>query len=249
MGLIRDIALALGQALDRRFLSVLIRGILLSIVLLGAATWVMVWLVTLLPDSLGTLPWVGEVTIPEIGVQGLAVGAMLLLSMVLMFPVAAVFVGFFLDEVAEAVEAKHYPDLPPASPPGIIAGLLAALRFFGVIVVANLLALILYLFSGPFAPFVFYAVNGYLLGREYVQVVAERRLSEDEAKAFRTRHGTQSWLAGLMMAVPLSIPIVNLAVPVLGVAVATHLFHRLNGRARALVSTAPVVRPSRSPRG
>lgn len=231
-GIVRDVALALGQSLDRRFLSVLLRGILIAILLLAAASWGMVWLVALLPDSLGTWPWVGEVTIPEIGVQGLALGAMLLLSMVLMFPVAAVFVGFFLDEVAEAVERRHYPDLPPARPPGWVAGLLSALRFSAVVIGANLLALILYLFSGPFAPFVFYAVNGYLLGREYVQVVAERRMARPEAEAFRRRHGLQAWLAGLVMAVPLSIPIVNLAVPVLGVAAATHLFHRLNGRPR-----------------
>ena len=40
------------------------------------------------------------------------------------------------------------------------------------------------------------------------------------------------WLAGTLMAAPLSIPLVNLLVPVLGVATFTHLFHRLAERAR-----------------
>lgn len=232
MGLISDIALALGQALDRRFLSVLLRGLALTVALLAGITWAVVWLVTLLPDSLGTWPWVGELTIPEIGVQGLAFAAMLLLSVVLMFPVAAVFVGFFLEEVAEAVERRHYPQLTPGRGPGFAAGLVQAIKFGGIIVAANLLALILYLFSGPFAPFVFYAVNGYLLGREYFTVVAERRLPPREAAALRRRHSGQVLAGGIAMAVPLSIPILNLVVPVLGVAAATHLFHRLAGNRR-----------------
>lgn len=239
MGLIGDIALALGQALDRRFVSVLLRGILLTIGLLALATWGVAWLATLLPDSLGTWPWVGEVTIPEIGVQGLAIGAMLLLSMVLMFPVAAVFVGFFLDEIAEAVEHRHYPSLPPATPPGYVAGLLNAIKFGGVVILANMLALILYVISGPLAPFVFYVVNGYLLGREYFQVVAERRMPAREANALRRRHSLQVLAGGIAMAVPLSIPILNLVVPVLGVAASTHLFHRVRGDRRSVGAGRP----------
>ena len=232
MGLISDIALALGQALDRRFVWVLLRGVALSIALLAGLTWLAVWLVTLLPDSLGTWPWVGELTIPEIGVQGLAIAAMLLLSIVLMFPVAAVFVGFFLEEVAEAVEHRHYPQLPPAKGQGFLGGLMQALKFGVIVVAANLLALILYLVSGPLAPLVFYVVNGYLLGREYLTVVAERRLPANEAAQLRRRHSGQALDGGIAMAGPLSIPILNLAVPVLGVAAATHLFHRLQGTPR-----------------
>lgn len=233
MGLIGDIALALSQAFDRRFVSVLIRGILLTIALLAVATVAVGWAVTLLPDSLGVWPLVGEVTVPEIGVQGLAIGAMLLLSMVLMFPVAAVFVGFFLDEIADAVEQRHYPHLPPPTPPGYIAGIVNALKFGGVVIAANIVALILYVISGPLAPFVFYVVNGYLLGREYFQVVAERRMPADKANALRRRHALQVLAGGIAMAVPLSIPILNLIVPVLGVAASTHLFHRVRGDRRS----------------
>ena len=235
MGLTGDIALALGQALDRRFIWVLLRGILLALLLLAGATSLFLWLVTFLPDTAGTLPWIGPIPLPDLALQGLALGAMLLLSIVLMFPVAAVFVGFFLDEIAEAVERRHYPHLPPGRELGWVPGLLSALRFGGVVVVANLLALVLYLLSGPLAPLVFYAVNGYLLGREYFTVVAERRMPPAEANALRRRHGTQVTLAGVAMAVPLSIPVVNLLVPVLGVATATHLFHRLSGNRRVPV--------------
>ena len=35
------------------------------------------------------------------------------------------------------------------------------------------------------------------------------------------------WAAGILMALPLSIPLMNLVVPILGVATFTHIFHQL----------------------
>jgi CysZ protein len=91
----------------------------------------------------------------------------------------------------------------------------------------NLAALVVYLTVAPLAPFVFWLVNGFLLGREYFQLVALRRLSPAEAAALRRRHAGRIWLAGTAMAVPLSVPVVNLLVPIVGVAVFTHQFQRM----------------------
>jgi uncharacterized protein involved in cysteine biosynthesis len=44
----------------------------------------------------------------------------------------------------------------------------------------------------------------------------------------RKRHWLAVWWAGSLMAVPLSIPLVNLLIPVLGAATFTHMFHRLH---------------------
>jgi uncharacterized protein involved in cysteine biosynthesis len=79
----------------------------------------------------------------------------------------------------------------------------------------------------PAAPLVFWAVNGFLLGREYFQLVALRRLRPEAAAELRRRHAGRIWLAGTAMAVPLSVPVVNLLVPILGVAVFTHQVHRM----------------------
>jgi uncharacterized protein involved in cysteine biosynthesis len=94
----------------------------------------------------------------------------------------------------------------------------------------NLLALAVYLFAGPLAPVVFWVVNGYLLGREYFTMVAMRRVGRAGARALRRRHAGEIWLAGTLMAAPLSVPLVNLLIPVLGAATFTHLFHRLQAR-------------------
>lgn len=222
---------ALGQIGDRRFRRVMLLGVGLSFLLLvgvyalflGAIQW-------LVPETV-EIPFVGPVggldTLLSWGSLFLMIG----LSIFLMMPVASAFVGLFLEDVADAVEDRHYPQLPPATPVGLFDGAIDALNLFGAVVAANVLALFLYPFAGPFVPVVFWAVNGYLLGREYFTLVAMRRLGRPGAKALRARHSGTIWLAGTLMAAPLSIPIVNLVVPVLGVATFTHLFHRLQARA------------------
>ena len=173
----------------------------------------------------------GEIATPFAAVQGLAVGAVLFLSAFLMFPVAGMFVNLFLDRIADAVEARHYPGLPPARHVGVIEALKGGLGFALVVLGVNLLALVFYMLSGPFAPLLFWAVNGYLLGREYFELVAQRRVEPAEMRKLRRRHVFGITLAGALMAVPLSIPVVNLIVPLLGVAAYTHMYHRLAGRA------------------
>lgn len=227
MGLIGDIGRALRQTGDRRFLWVLAKGLALSLALLVGLAWLAAWAASFIPTDLGEWWLIGQVTLPDIGPESLAIGFVLVALVFLMIPVAALFVGFFLEEVAEAVEARHYPSLPPGGSPGFVENLGNALRFAGIVVLANLFGLVLYFVSGPLAPLVFYAVNGYLLGREYFELVAARHIGLKAAVAFRRRHWARAWLAGALMAAPLTIPVVNLFVPVLGVAMVTHQFQRL----------------------
>ena len=79
-------------------------------------------------------------------------------------------------------------------------------------------------------PVLFWSLNGYLLGREYFTLVAQRRIGRGEAKALWRANRARIWGAGILMAAPLSIPLINLLIPVFGVATFTHLFHRLNRR-------------------
>lgn len=224
-----DFLKALGQLHDRRFLKVVALGVALALALLGGAYALVAGLIGwFVPDTF-TLPWIGEVTWVENLLSWGSLVLMLILSVFLMVPVASAFTGIFLDEVADAVEARHYPALPPARHLPLAEALGDSLRFLGVIVAANLLALVLYLVSGPFAPLVFWSVNGYLLGREFFQMAALRRMDRAGAAALRRRNAGQIFVAGLLMAAPLSLPLVNLAVPVLAAATFTHLVHRLSG--------------------
>lgn len=218
---------ALGQWDDPRFRRVVLLGVGLTLALLVAVYALLVWAVqALAPDTLA-LPWIGEVggidTLVSIG----SVFVMLGLSVFLMVPVASAFSGLFLDDIAQAVEARHYPDLPSARRMGLAEGMIASVNFLGVVILANLLALILWPFVGPFIPLVFWAVNGWLLGQEYFTLVAYRHMDRASAKGLRRMHRATIWGAGILMAAPLSVPLLNLFIPVFGVATFTHIFHAL----------------------
>ena len=227
-----DFTRALGQMGERRFRRVVGYGIALALALLLGVYAGFLGLIELFVPEQIEIPFVGPIggldTLLGIG----SLLFMLGLSVFLMVPVAALFSGLFLEQVAGAVEAWHYPHLPPA--PGLSAyeSLKDSLNFLAVLMVVNLLALLIYPFAGPLMPVVFWAVNGFLLGREYFTLVAARRLGRAEAKALRRRHSGQIWLAGALMAAPLSVPLVNLVIPVLGVATFAHMVERLRGTAK-----------------
>ncbi len=223
-----DYLKALGQIGDSRFMRVLALGLGLTIALLFGFTILFAWTVGLItPDSV-TLPWIGEITWIDNLASWAVIPVMLIASIFLMIPVASAFTGFFLDNVADAVEAKHYPDLPPAAHVPFSESLVETLKFLGLLLAVNLAALILCLIFAPFAPLIFWGVNGLMLGREYATLVARRRMSATQVHAFRTRHFTTIWLAGICMAIPLTIPVMNLIMPIIGVAGFTHIVHRLS---------------------
>ncbi|CAN0604744.1 unnamed protein product, partial [Ectocarpus sp. 12 AP-2014] len=184
----------LGQIGDSRFRWVLIQGVGLTLLLLFALYGVVFFGVQwLLPETI-SIPWIGEVTFVETLLSWGSLILMMVLSVFLMIPVASAFTGMFLDEVADAVEAKHYPHLSPAPHVSFSENLRESLTFLGVILAANLVALIFYI--TPLAPFVFYGLNGFLLSREYFRMVAVRRLGRAEAKAAYRKNLLTIWMAG-----------------------------------------------------
>ncbi|OIP83977.1 MAG: hypothetical protein AUK37_06450 [Rhodobacterales bacterium CG2_30_65_12] len=225
-----DFSKALGQLTDPRFRRVLLMGLGLTIALLAGATIVFGWVVGLFVPDAVSLPFFGEVTWLDSVASWATVLLMLVLSVVLMVPVAAAFTGIFLDDVAEAVEDRHYPGREPVGHIPLTDTLRDSVSLIAVTVGVNLVALVLFFFVGPLAPVLFWVVNGYLLGREFFQMAAMRREGREGATRLRRRHAGQIWFAGTLMAVPLSVPVVNLLMPILGAATFTHMYHRLAAR-------------------
>ncbi len=221
---------ALGQIGDPRLARVLVKGVVLAVLLLAGASALTLWgVAALVPDHV-TLPLLGQVDgLADLAGWGGAL-AVIALGVVLMVPVAAALAGLFLDEVVAAVEARHYPHLPPATPLPLPEALRDTLSFLALIVAVNLVALAVLPFTGPLAPLGYWAVNGWLLGREFFAMAATRRLGRAGAAALARHHPLMIWAAGVLMAAPLSLPLVGLVVPVLGAATFTHIFHALNGR-------------------
>lgn len=225
--ILSDFLKALGQMNDRAFRRVLFLGLGLTVALLVGVYAGYLWLVETFADGPLVLPFIGEVTWigSLLGWGGL--GLMLVLSIFLMIPVASAITSFFLEDVADAVEAKHYPTLMPAPSVPLIDALRDTVVFFGVLIGANIMALIAYMFLPFLAVPIFFALNGFLLGREYFTIAAMRREGREGAKAMRRKHLPQIWIAGVLMAIPLTVPLMNLFVPILGAATFTHLYHRL----------------------
>lgn len=215
-------ARAIAQTREPAFRRVALKGVAIAggsfVVLLLIAQRVLASLVVF---ETAWLEWLAELA---------GLGA-LIVTLFLLFPaVVAVCIGFFLDEVAEAVERRWYPDDSPGRELSIAVALKEGAAFGALALGLNLLALPLYLallFAPPLNLFLFYGLNGYLLGREYFDLACRRHLSAADAASLRKANAGRVYLAGALIAVLATIPFVNLVAPIIGVAAMTHVFKRV----------------------
>jgi uncharacterized protein involved in cysteine biosynthesis len=226
--ILTDFLKALAQLPDPRFRRVMGLGLALTFAILVAGYAGVLWLIDTFTDD-GLSLW-GFAPLTGLGdfFSWWSVLVLLLLSIFLMIPVASVITSFFLEDIAQAVEDEHYPHLPPVPRVPFGDAVRDTVNFLGVMLAANIAAIGLYIFLPFLAIPIFYALNGFLLGREYFQIAAMRRLGREGALALRAQNRGTIWLAGCLMAIPLTFPLVNLVIPILGAATFTHLFHRLN---------------------
>ena len=225
--ILSDFLKSVAQFDDPKFRRVLWRGMGLTIALLIAACLLVNFGINQLLSSawaanlIGDQSWLGSL----INIGGVLFT--IALSIWLMVPVTSAIIALFLDEVAQAVEARHYPHLPKQTATKLQDQILVGIRFLGILLLANVGALILSMILPLLAPFVFWATNGYLMGREYFQMAAMRRMPRAQAQELYQRHQGSIWTAGILMAIPMSIPLVGLFIPILGAATFTHQFERL----------------------
>jgi uncharacterized protein involved in cysteine biosynthesis len=210
---------ALAQLPSPRFLSILAAALGLTLLVTGPFLLVVISIAGLID----IIPLPGFL---QSGSEGSWLGwSSWLFWTYIMSPLAVAIVALLLDPIVEAVEARHYPDLPQVRRRGLGTVIGYALRFLGLMLGVSLgAALVAWLTPVP-GWLVFTAATGYLVAREYAETVALRRMSEPEAKGrFHADLGTL-WLAGIGVALALNIPLVNLVAPILGVAAFTHLLH------------------------
>ncbi len=203
----------LGQMNDPRVRSVI--GKTLALAVLGYVAFV-VLIYFLIGWLAGLAGW-----LESLAQFGGVIGAVIIAWF--LFPsVAAAIAGIFADEVIDAVEAVHYPHLPPSKGVPAISALMDGLKLAAIAIVANLLALP-FLIVFPVYILITWGVNGWLLGREYYEMVAFRRLPKAEARALHKAHNGAFTIAGILIAICLTIPFVNLIAPVLGAAFMVHV--------------------------
>jgi uncharacterized protein involved in cysteine biosynthesis len=213
---------AFAQLDDRRLQRILLLGVGLALgVLVGLG--VILWFVVV---QLHLFSWAWLETLFEWG-SGLAIGVLL----ILLFPAAAsATIGLFLEAVAEAVESRHYPGLPAPRAQTISEAIGSGLKFALVAILLNLAVLPLYILGFVLPPlnfFVFYGLNGYLLGREYYETVALRRFDARQAREVRRRNSGRVFLGGVVITVMLTVPFLNLIAPIIATAFMVHIFESI----------------------
>ena len=147
----------------------------------------------------------------------------------LLAPVTAIFAGLFLDEVAKHVEQHEYPEDTPGKEMELVPSIFLAIKFAIVVLLANLAALLLVWFAG-FGVIIFFLVNGYLIGREYFQFASMRFRPEKEANRLRKQFSFEVFLAGLVIAAFMSVPVLNLLTPVFAATLMVHLHKEVSSR-------------------
>ena len=195
------------------------RALFLSLTL-SILLFTVIWLVSdyiLLNTSIFELSWIEKVSD--------FFGAMLMFLLFwLLFPgVFSASVSLFVNQIALEIEKQYYPDLAPVKDIPIADNLLIFLRFFVTLICLNLFSLVVFIIFTPGFPIIFLIVNGYLISREYFELVALRRLDTNKVQKLQKLYKTKLLFLGVVIAGLLMIPLINLVAPFIATSVMVHM--------------------------
>ena len=214
--------ISFSQLPDPAFRRVIIKAILLSVFVFVFLA-IIVWFV--LSETNFFTFWLFEAFADIFG------GVTAIIIAWLLFPtLASFFITLFLEDIVEAVESRHYPGVILEKFNSPSATFIISLRFTAIALLLNILAIPFYFFTIWFpllGIFVFYCLNGYLLGREYFELVALRHMKMEDIPSIRRSNRWQLFLFGSVTTFLFTIPIINFLAPILGVTGMTHFFRKL----------------------
>lgn len=231
--MLSDAARAFSQIFTPQLRAILWKSIGLALVLVVVAAialqrgmlWLLNWSEVAAQSALGgfqtpltIMVWVLTILT---GI-GIAAG-----SIFLMPAITSLVASVFVDDVADVVERQSYPYEEPGKALPLMRSILEGGR-------AALLSLVVYAVALPFLLFagfgfvIFFVATAWLLGREYFELAAMRFRPIEEARAMRKAHAGEVFVAGLLIAALVSIPIVNFITPVFAMAFMVHMHKRLS---------------------
>jgi len=223
MSLLRAVLLAFAQLDDSAFLRPLWRAAALAAAAFALLFWLALrgaaWLAASAPDWLAgpVLDWVAQ-----------ALGGLLALLLAgwLLVPVLVTLAAQFAEPVAAAVERRYYPRLPPAAGgASAVAQLGAGLRLGVRLLVLQLALIPVALLLPGIGTALAFAIGAWGLGAGLFETAAMRRMGARAARAERRRRQLSVLGLGALGVLAASVPLLNLLVPTLGIAAATHLLH------------------------
>lgn len=216
------------QLLHPAFRKVFIIGTTLSLFTLII---LMMGFVSYWPEGVITgIDWIDSAII-GVGAEGWAMAALAIPMLFVVFyflfpPIARVVMGIMTDDIMDAVEEDYYPHNLATREISNTENVIHALKFGIVVLVVNLIALIPYillLMTGFGTIILYLLINGYLIGREYMESAALRHMPAKDVKIFRNRHRGKMMMGGMANAAMFLIPVLNIAAPIIGTAIMTHI--------------------------
>ncbi len=197
---------------------------LVSIMACGLLAWVLLGKFGLLGFGfLDTfLPWIG--------------GALIALIGFVFFPSTIMVIGsLFSDEIIASIEEKHYPNNIGTNRVPVLTSIRTGLTLIIIATIINICLLPFYALGMllPGLSFVIYYLgNGYLIGRELFENIAQRHLPVNEARKLRKRYFLKILLGGGLITFVATIPFINLATPLFGIGFMAHLYHKFHSETR-----------------
>ena len=213
---IAAIAGAVGDILGGRLTLLALINLVLAGAISGASAVALIHYITpLIPHAEGGLGFLYDAARFVFGVGAVVLG-------IAVSPAVSMLIGGVLFEYAVGRVEKAI-GAPTPRKPSFFEGLWIGVRLAVPSLLLNLLVLPLYLIPGVNA-FVFFGLNGYLMGRDYAMVAGVRRLAFRDALRLRRKQRFSVFLIGLVCAI---VPFVG---PLIGASGMTRLINGLVGR-------------------
>lgn len=205
---------AVSQFDDPIFRGVLLRSVAWSIACFATLVAASIWIIHRVLELHGWLAW---------GADILGSIATALLALWLFLPIAAAIGTMYFDRIAAAVERRFYPWLAPPDGASLLEqawdGLVVGLRVLALNIVALILAVML-----PGIGLVLgWMITGYAIGRGLFVAIAMRRMPRAAAEALYRTNRFSVLFQGAVLALAAYIPVVNLLIPIIGVAAMVHV--------------------------
>jgi uncharacterized protein involved in cysteine biosynthesis len=147
-----------------------------------------------------------------------------ILSVWLFLPLATVIASLFIERLAAAVEAKYYPNLPPAQPASLASQTSDAVALGLRVLAVQIVALPISLLLPGIGVLLSWFVASWAVGRGLFEPIAMLRTDRASAGALYRGMRPAVLFQGALMTAAGLVPILNLLAPILGVAAMVHLY-------------------------
>jgi uncharacterized protein involved in cysteine biosynthesis len=205
---------AVSQFDDPAFRGVLFQSIAWSVACFAALHVWAIWIIHRVLEWHGWLAWAADI---------LWSVAASMLALWLFLPVAAAIGTLYFDRIAQAVERRFYPWLPPPNGASLVEqiwdGVAVAIQVLGLNIVALIMAFVL-----PGIGLILgWMIAAYAIGRGLFVAVAMRRMPRTIAESLYRANRGVVLAQGAILALAAYVPVINLLIPIIGVAAMVHV--------------------------